>query len=98
MTVALVTTAKSSMNAERRSPKYGDLTAATFKVLRIALTTKACRASPSMSSAIIKVGLLDSAIFSSSGRKSGSEEIRSEEHTSELQSRFDLVCRLLLDK
>src|SRR5699024_12464109 len=26
------------------------------------------------------------------------EQIRSEEHTSELQSRFDLVCRLLLDK
>src|SRR5699024_11230216 len=26
------------------------------------------------------------------------EEIRSEEHTSELQSRFDLVCRLLLEK
>src|SRR5699024_12561430 len=26
------------------------------------------------------------------------EEARSEEHTSELQSRFDLVCRLLLDK
>src|SRR5699024_11218428 len=25
-------------------------------------------------------------------------EDRSEEHTSELQSRFDLVCRLLLDK
>src|SRR5699024_11575140 len=25
-------------------------------------------------------------------------ENRSEEHTSELQSRFDLVCRLLLDK
>src|SRR5699024_11772526 len=24
--------------------------------------------------------------------------MRSEEHTSELQSRFDLVCRLLLDK
>ena len=24
--------------------------------------------------------------------------IRSEEHTSELQSRFDLVCRLLLEK
>src|SRR5699024_11397842 len=29
-------------------------------------------------------------------RKSG--KIRSEEHTSELQSRFDLVCRLLLEK
>src|SRR5207249_10630938 len=26
-----------------------------------------------------------------------SEEERSEEHTSELQSRFDLVCRLLLE-
>src|SRR5699024_12289236 len=25
-------------------------------------------------------------------------KFRSEEHTSELQSRFDLVCRLLLDK
>src|SRR5699024_11496625 len=27
-----------------------------------------------------------------------STSIRSEEHTSELQSRFDLVCRLLLEK
>src|SRR5699024_11676111 len=26
------------------------------------------------------------------------KNIRSEEHTSELQSRFDLVCRLLLEK
>src|SRR5699024_11992894 len=31
------------------------------------------------------------------GRVSG-RECRSEEHTSELQSRFDLVCRLLLEK
>src|SRR5207249_8437555 len=30
-------------------------------------------------------------------RTSG-EDPRSEEHTSELQSRFDLVCRLLLEK
>src|SRR5438874_8541987 len=28
----------------------------------------------------------------------GSEKIRSEEHTSELQSRRDIVCRLLLEK
>src|SRR5699024_11485580 len=28
----------------------------------------------------------------------GVESARSEEHTSELQSRFDLVCRLLLEK
>src|SRR5699024_12112181 len=26
------------------------------------------------------------------------DSVRSEEHTSELQSRFDLVCRLLLEK
>src|SRR5699024_11601635 len=30
--------------------------------------------------------------------KPGQEIFRSEEHTSELQSRFDLVCRLLLEK
>src|SRR5699024_12104528 len=30
------------------------------------------------------------------GFRSG--QVRSEEHTSELQSRFDLVCRLLLEK
>src|SRR5699024_12387822 len=28
----------------------------------------------------------------------GVTEVESEEHTSELQSRFDLVCRLLLEK
>src|SRR5207249_11790922 len=28
----------------------------------------------------------------------GERPVRSEEHTSELQSRFDLVCRLLLEK
>src|SRR5699024_11254593 len=31
-------------------------------------------------------------------RKKPVEPTRSEEHTSELQSRFDLVCRLLLEK
>src|SRR5207249_6607844 len=31
-------------------------------------------------------------------RSRGAEVNRSEEHTSELQSRFDLVCRLLLEK
>src|SRR5699024_11515084 len=30
--------------------------------------------------------------------RAASGPIRSEEHTSELQSRFDLVCRLLLEK
>src|SRR5699024_12706141 len=33
------------------------------------------------------------------GRRGGRDRVlRSEEHTSELQSRFDLVCRLLLEK
>src|SRR5207249_11465252 len=31
-------------------------------------------------------------------RSLGNYQSRSEEHTSELQSRFDLVCRLLLEK
>src|SRR5699024_11444565 len=31
-------------------------------------------------------------------RRAGNRRRRSEEHTSELQSRFDLVCRLLLEK
>src|SRR5699024_11316675 len=30
--------------------------------------------------------------------RGGFQFVRSEEHTSELQSRFDLVCRLLLEK
>src|SRR5260370_26096572 len=33
-----------------------------------------------------------------SGRYSGRQSIRSEEHTSELQSHLNLVCRLLLEK
>src|SRR5699024_12258168 len=35
---------------------------------------------------------------STMSRPSRRREARSEEHTSELQSRFDLVCRLLLEK
>src|SRR5699024_12369925 len=43
-------------------------------------------------------------MIASSGQEIGNytlsaqRELRSEEHTSELQSRFDLVCRLLLEK
>src|SRR2546428_10365174 len=42
-----------------------------------------------------------SSIFSCSSEVRGGRgpgEVRSEEHTSELQSRSDLVCRLLLEK
>src|SRR5699024_11255370 len=36
--------------------------------------------------------------FAGEGRSGLVAKARSEEHTSELQSRFDLVCRLLLEK
>src|SRR5207249_11406069 len=37
--------------------------------------------------------------FAGAGRaRTGGRRGRSEEHTSELQSRFDIVCRLLLEK
>ena len=45
------------MNALRRSPKNGDLTATTLMVLRIELTTRVDSASPSTSSATISSGL-----------------------------------------
>src|ERR1700731_10542 len=72
-----VTTAKSSRNALRRSPKNGALTATAFSVLRIALTTSVDNGSPSTSSAITSSGLPASATFSNSGRKSGNELILS---------------------
>src|SRR5438067_8737333 len=54
---------------------------------------------------MMKNGSMPFAIGSGRGVSGGSWEMssphaknRSEEHTSELQSRFDLVCRLLLEK
>src|SRR5438067_8882737 len=53
----------------------------------------------------LKVQILDDKLFSAAVREKAKKELtpavvaaRSEEHTSELQSRFDLVCRLLLEK
>src|SRR5207249_11519606 len=54
--------------------------------------------------ALVMLGLMALAIASpsfpahSTLHHEGIEHARSEEHTSELQSRFDLVCRLLLEK
>src|SRR2546427_12738744 len=51
---------------------------------------------------VLNVGeLLEADIWSFGGRSSSFEELvklRSEEHTSELQSQSNLVCRLLLEK
>src|SRR5699024_12199422 len=51
-------------------------------------------------SRIIAFLLLSVLIFTLIGStgKNITKNVRSEEHTSELQSRFDLVCRLLLEK
>src|SRR5207249_11291991 len=38
------------------------------------------------------------AVSGGNGQGATRSSVRSEEHTSELQSRFDLVCRLLLEK
>src|SRR5260370_28289623 len=45
-----------------------------------------------------EVKTLDSLDLPAEGRKSVSAAERSEEHTSELQSHLNLVCRLLLEK
>src|SRR5271167_5187314 len=42
--------------------------------------------------------LTESGIAAAITREPVGQKMRSEEHTSELQSRFDLVCRLLLEK
>src|SRR5699024_12067259 len=46
----------------------------------------------------VDVATWTSAVTACVCRAGGREGPRSEEHTSELQSRFDLVCRLLLEK
>src|SRR5207249_11995115 len=52
---------------------------------------------PICSSALLAIGTLASTIWRNL-RSLRQIVDRSEEHTSELQSRFDLVCRLLLEK
>src|SRR5437868_7289812 len=51
--------------------------------------------SESPSTAAIRVGQATNRIAPARNK---CDAVRSEEHTSELQSRFDLVCRLLLEK
>src|SRR5207249_10450074 len=71
---------------------------------RVKVTASTCRASASSSrtrQAILRVRtrvLPDPAGARIASGKCVSVTARSEEHTSELQSRFDLVCRLLLEK
>src|SRR3712207_8099479 len=48
--------------------------------------------------AVLYAGEVDWDSFGAEGQKRKVENVRSEEHTSELQSRQYLVCRLLLEK
>src|SRR3712207_8350156 len=71
--------------------------------LHDALPISAGRFSPSRSPRAFRPGPMPpSSTHRSSGardrRRSGRRHLRSEEHTSELQSRQYLVCRLLLEK
>src|SRR5689334_24003816 len=43
-------------------------------------------------------GVVAPTLHAAGGEQRTSESVRSEEHTSELQSQFHLVCRLLLEK
>src|SRR5207249_8444157 len=87
--------------AARATPRNWRRLNATFASTDAGLELRRRRAIR-IRAAIARIG--ESAIASSkrSGRKIMCQmktvAIRSEEHTSELQSRFDLVCRLLLEK
>src|SRR5699024_11773975 len=54
--------------------------------------------SPLFPEAVVESDFFLSLFRTSATSGSCSSSARSEEHTSELQSRFDLVCRLLLEK
>src|SRR3712207_7167997 len=72
----------------RSSPAHIPFTAGARKVLELSLREALAMRSRSITDGHIALGLL----------RGGGTALRSEEHTSELQSRQYLVCRLLLEK
>src|SRR2546422_11196017 len=54
--------------------------------------------SPTIYRAVLTAGVLEELPLEGPGAGSAMPALRSEEHTSELQSRLHLVCRLLLEK
>src|SRR2546422_4892543 len=54
--------------------------------------------SPEIAQTLVTIGVDLSEMATVGDLQGGIEEARSEEHTSELQSRLHLVCRLLLEK
>src|SRR5438067_5135237 len=77
-----------------RSPLFPYTT--LFRSCSASMTTPSPSCGPRESSEHVPPGFkLTNASGGPCGARGG---VRSEEHTSELQSRFDLVCRLLLEK
>src|SRR5699024_12202042 len=66
-----------------------------FHASRMLSSCRMCRITVGHSDLPRTIGLKD---LSTTSHPSSAPADRSEEHTSELQSRFDLVCRLLLEK
>src|SRR5207249_12286907 len=66
--------------------------------MRDVTSTKMVRTTPLLSDSTSSSRSEDTWSSSSRSSTASSSDGRSEEHTSELQSRFDLVCRLLLEK
>src|SRR5260221_10119271 len=62
------------------------------------LTAKATGTTGSSATSLPVIIYINHAPVVYAGREVADEPVRSEEHTSELQSHSDLVCRLLLEK
>src|SRR5690625_6772440 len=75
-------------------------TSTLFPYTTLFRSKKSDKSSPSPSVATARPNAISKAAMSSilSGERLRSGAMRSEEHTSELQSRGHLVCRLLLEK
>src|SRR5438105_6040730 len=86
----------SAMGRSNRPPSLGRSAGARFTVIRPAGNSKRELRSAARTRSLLSFTTV-------AGRpttvvKESKERVRSEEHTSELQSRVDLVCRLLLEK
>src|SRR5699024_11657368 len=83
-----------------RSFPAGPMTAADLDDADRTRAEAVCRTAGIEDEGVLEACILDYGLTSEIGfvRSAAVAEVRSEEHTSELQSRFDLVCRLLLEK
>src|SRR5438067_6500624 len=77
-----------------RSTLFPYTTLFRSRILVLARTMRCAR----VGAGVRKACAISSVFRSQTSRKVSATCARSEEHTSELQSRFDLVCRLLLEK